>query len=763
MASAGSPAQAHARRAPRGRLSRRIYLAFLLAAAVPTALAGAVGIYLSVEALRVETLRNLQQEVGLRAEGIGRFFEQLHAELAYLSRSQPLTRFLAAQGGDADGEAYAARRALEQDFTNLAAWYPHIYQIRVLSAHGRERVRVDRREGGVEVVAEERLQDKSDRYYVIEAMQRGLTEAYVSLLDLNVEFGQVELPERPVIRIATQLGDGKAAPSGLLILNLHADLFLSQVQGIADARDGEAYLLDGSGYFLVRSPRGAAQGFSRQPVSLLAERYGEAALAGLIKGRGGIIQARHHILAQASIPLPGALPQAAGWSLAVAFPERRLLESVFKLSLLYAVLLSGLAAIALGGYALSRRLLGPMEALSRETESIAAGDFTHRVVISGQDEIADLGRRFNLMAQRLEGLYANLRGQKDQLAAQVKARTRELEQERAFLAAVVQESADAILVVDQVGAVTLANDAASVLLGYPPIPGHPLAASWPQWPDLAGQTNAAGRAQRRDLQVRERVLALALTPLRESGGLVVMARDVSDERRLQDERRELDRQLFQTEKMTTLGELAMGIAHEIGNPLAGMKAVTQAMQYEEDIPLGLLEGLRRLEREIDRLAAFLRSFHGFATPQTTRPQVCDLAALIDDLLFWIRKELKGRGIGLILNIEGLPPVMADPNALKQLLLNLVINAIHAMPKGGTLTLAASVQGGRMVIEVRDSGPGIPPEVLPQVFEPFYTTRADGTGLGLAVVRKIALAHDAHIEASNGPEGGARFVLDWPLA
>ncbi len=447
----------------------------------------------------------------------------------------------------------------------------------------------------------------------------------------------------------------------------------------------------------------------------------------------------------------------------MAFPEARLLAAVFDLRLLYAVLLTGLAVIAGGGYALSRRLLGPLDALSRETEAIAAGQFAHRVAIAGRDEVADLGRRFNLMAERLQALYRDLERQKGDLAALVRARTRELEQERAFLAAVVQESGDAILAVDATGSITLANAAASALLGYPPVPGHPLATSWPRWPEIAAQVGADGSPARRDLPVGERVLALALAPLGNTGGLVVIGRDVSEERRLQDERRELDRQLFQMEKMTTLGELAMGIAHEIGNPLAGMKAVAQAMQYEEDIPDGVVEGLARMEREIDRLAAFLRSFQGFAAPQATRPRACDLATLIDDLLFWVRKEMKGRGITLVVAFEQLPPIQADPSAFKQLLLNLIINAIHVIPEGGTLGVSAAVQGDRMLIEVRDSGPGIAPDVLPYVFEPFYTTRPNGTGLGLAVARQIALAHGAGIEAANRSGGGARFTLDWPLA
>jgi C4-dicarboxylate-specific signal transduction histidine kinase len=747
-----------------GQLSRKIYLAFLLVAAVPTAVAGAIGIYYSLQGLQRETLSNLEQEVGIRAQGIERFFQQLGAELAYFSGTHSLEQFRKAQLSAFPETLSQARRMLEQDFVRLATSYPHIYQVRLLNAAGQEMVRVDRRSETVSAVPQERLQDKSDRYYFTEAMKLAPGALYISPLDLNEEFGQVELPERPVIRVGIALGEGDQRE--LLIFNLYAELFLSQIQEMADARAGDALLLDQSGHFLARSHGGQETGFSRLPLSTLETRYGDKAVASLLGKANGTCTSQDYILSHAQVRLGAANGgwelNPLTWTLALAFPKQRLLQAVFHLSLLYAVLFAGLTAIAAGGYVLSRQLLGPMEALSRETEILAAGDFSHRLEIRGNDEIADLGRRFNIMAERLQQLYADLQGQKEHLAQEVKARTRDLEHERTFLAAVVQQSGDAILAVDAQGEITLANDAASSLLGYPPIPGHPLVASWPDFPvSTASQNNTT---QRIDLHTDEQVLALTLTPLQKSGGLVVVARDVSEERRLQDERRELDRQLFQMEKMTTLGELAMGIAHEIGNPLAGMKAVAQAMQYEEDIPQGLLEGLRRMEREIDRLSGFLRSFHGFAAPHRPQRRACDLKEILDDVLFWVRKEIKQRGIELSLSVDGVPPLLADPNGLKQLLLNLVINALYVMPNGGRLTIQASLQDDKhLLMKIRDTGPGIPEAVLARLFEPFFTTRAEGTGLGLTIARKIAADHAAALTVANLKSGGAQFSLVWPLA
>ena len=245
-----------------GGLSRRIYAAFLVAAVIPTALAGAIGVYLSLQALRGETLRNLNQEVTVRSQGIGRFFDQLSSELLYLANSRGLVDVLAAkQTRDAELLQLATTR-LERDYAALATLYPYIYKIRLLTADGNEWVRVDRKPEGVYVVPREALQSKGDRYYFRDAMEVNVGQIYVSPLDLNVEFGKIEKPERPVIRVATPVAAPNGGKVGVLIINLHADILLEQVQQMANARHGTAYLLDNQGHFVSRSAGGEPGAFS---------------------------------------------------------------------------------------------------------------------------------------------------------------------------------------------------------------------------------------------------------------------------------------------------------------------------------------------------------------------------------------------------------------------------------------------------------------------------------------------------------------------
>ncbi|MGB4361304.1 MAG: ATP-binding protein, partial [Rhodoferax sp.] len=738
--------------------------AFLLAAVIPTALAGAIGVYLSLQALKTETLRNLNQEVTVRSQGIGRFFDQLSAELLYLANARGLVDVVAAKHANNAWLLQTAVTRLERDYAALASLYPHIYQIRLIAADGQEWVRVDRKPDGVQVVPRNKLQSKGDRYYFRDAMAVKPGQIYVSPLDLNVEFGKVEKPERPVIRVATPVAGPGGGKAGVLIINLHADVLLEQVQQMATARQGTAYLFDAQKHYVSRSSSGATGAFSMEPMENLKQIFPKSIVDMLTDNGPSPNVDGGWIVAHASIDYaPHALAENSQgkWRIALAFPEKGLFFAVFSLYSLYAVLFVAMVVTALSGYALSRRLLRPLEDLSNETEAIASGDFSRRVNVMGNDEIAALGNKFNSMAGRLQASSETIQAHRDRLEEEVRARTRELEQERSSLEAVIEHTADGILAIDRDGVIQLLNPAATRLFNHRAVaPGTRMVSLWPQWPDIA-QDALTGQL-RCDVQLPDQVITLAVTPT--TVGFIVVARDVSHERVIQDERRELDRQMFQMEKLTTLGELAMGLAHEIGNPLAGMKAVAQAMQYEEELSPGMIEALKRLESEVDRLSGFLRSFHGFAAPQMILSEACDLGHILDDVLFWTRKDAKSRDISFVLTgISTLAPLRADPHQLKQVFLNLLINAVHALPAGGTVTIDASDDGKLAKIRIRDTGIGIEPAVLNRIFEPFFTTRREGTGLGLAIVRKIVLQHGGTIEVSSNPGHGTCFTLIWPLA
>ena len=764
-------------------LSSKIYFAFLVAAGVPVMVAGVVGIYSSLETLRQETLHHLDQEVRGRAAGMGHFFDQLASELLYLASSS-LLYDLANSAIRPDGKLpVVARKRLERDYAAFARAYPYIYQVRFLDSKGQEVVRVDRRDGQLVTITEHELQDKSDRYYVQEGLSHEAGQVYVSPLDLNVERGQAEKPERPVIRFATPIVDRKGEKRGLLIVNLHAAYILGQIQEMAGGRGGVAYLFDRSGFYLSRSAGATgAETFNMQSVESLTDFLPRPLLTRVVSGKAGTEMQGEWIFAYAPIAIGKTLADRSdssmAWSVALAFPRNQLFQAVLNLYLLYGVLALSLFIAAVSGYMLSRHLLRPLTMLGTETEEIARGNFSHRVEIRGDDEIADLGARFNLMTAELEQFYKALENRKGELEAEVQARTIDLERERSHLATIISNTADGIISTNTQGMIVLANNAARRYLidGIGILVERSIREFWPEWDEYTNRSSSFPGAGNFDFAMHGRTLSMGVAPVISGGhteGFIMVIRDVTEERHLQEDRRELDRQLFQMEKMATLGEVAMGLAHEIGNPLAGMKAVVQLL-LEDKLEEAQREYLMRVHNEINRLADFLRTFHGFAAPQEMDPMPCRLEQVLEDVMLWTRKEARTHKVTVSYApcCDSVPELWADPGQLKQVLLNLVINAIHAMPDGGNIEIGmcGGIQATsereavpRMRFCVRDTGAGIRPEVLSRIFDPFFTTRADGSGIGLAVVKKITVQHGADIQVESTPGHGTCFQLAWPIA
>jgi signal transduction histidine kinase len=234
------------------------------------------------------------------------------------------------------------------------------------------------------------------------------------------------------------------------------------------------------------------------------------------------------------------------------------------------------------------------------------------------------------------------------------------------------------------------------------------------------------------------------------------------------------RRLIQTEKLSAIGELSAKLAHEILNPLAGMKAAIQLMTREGEtaaVSQGVVEIASALDREITRVEGLVRRLINYSRPLAPRIEVVTVGALVHSALEAARGTLVAHTVLVRTHEEpGLPPVEVDPLLIAQVLVNLLTNAAQALaPSGGDVEISARsvvVLGRNEVsIEVADRGPGIAETVMPDLFKPFFTTKSDGHGLGLALSQNIVLEHGGRILARNLPSetgGGAVFEIQLPL-
>jgi signal transduction histidine kinase len=213
-------------------------------------------------------------------------------------------------------------------------------------------------------------------------------------------------------------------------------------------------------------------------------------------------------------------------------------------------------------------------------------------------------------------------------------------------------------------------------------------------------------------------------------------------------------QLVQSEKLASIGEMSAAVAHGLRNPLASLRAAAQLVRRHPDAPAAA-EHLNAIIEEVDRLDRRISHLLSFSRPAPYHPLRENVRRLVDGLLPAFGKLLQERGVELKLELPAaLPDVQVDPMQIEQALLEIVSNALDAMPRGGRLRITGSVladgaSGADQVsIEIADTGPGIPPQVLPSVWEPFFTTRQEGTGLGLAIAKRYVEQNNGRVEIAT---------------
>jgi signal transduction histidine kinase len=239
-----------------------------------------------------------------------------------------------------------------------------------------------------------------------------------------------------------------------------------------------------------------------------------------------------------------------------------------------------------------------------------------------------------------------------------------------------------------------------------------------------------------------------------------LARTIRRERQQQESLRE---ELRRTENLASLGRLLAGVAHEVRNPLAAMRSTVQLWQRLPDRARtpesmdAVVKSVDRLNDLVSRLLYFARSGHDARRP-------VDLNALVRDVLELTRAQADGQKVTVGAELDPkLPTLAGSAQALQQVVLNLTANALQAMPAGGRLECLTRwlPAQGQAELRVRDTGPGVPAEARARLFEPFFTTRPEGTGLGLALCREIVRQHGGSIELAEGSGPGAEFVVRLP--
>ncbi len=368
-----------------------------------------------------------------------------------------------------------------------------------------------------------------------------------------------------------------------------------------------------------------------------------------------------------------------------------------------------------------------------------------------------------------------------------------LARERSFLETLFNTIEDGVLVADEQGRIVYFNQAVTSLLGLQPgVEGEPVARFLPEldWQSLSHHDQAGGsHVLRREFEVsypRPRFLRLYAAPLdgeaKGSSGLALILHDAT-------EARQKTFEAIESERVQALTLLAASVAHEIGNPLnalhihlqlmerevkklrsgpSGSKLVSRSRTFGAEADTAEIAG--KLEQyldvakgEINRLDYIITQFLQAIRPVPPQLKPDSLNDVVEKTINLLRPELVNRGLNINTKlVRRLAAAPLDATQMQQVLVNLIKNAMQAMTKGGTLTLQTGENDDGVWVSVADTGGGIPQEQINRIFEPFYTTKKKGSGLGLMIVQRIVRAHNGRIELESHVGRGTTFRIWLPL-
>ncbi len=424
------------------------------------------------------------------------------------------------------------------------------------------------------------------------------------------------------------------------------------------------------------------------------------------------------------------------------------------------LIVTGIVLSSIASLLLSKRVSKPLERLLNGTILISEGNLDHRIGIHTNDEIGRLSRSFDQMVVRL----------KEQSVGIQKS------EERYRL--ITENVSDIIFSLDDEARIIFLNQRIESITGYnrdefigkkfldllTPESREKVNDTFQRIFSENVQSSCHMEISLTSKDGDEINFEVMLVKFLDTSGIVLyygVGRDVTERRKLQE-------QLIQSEKLSSLGEIISGVAHELNNPLTGIMGLSELLLMEPDINSEAKQELQKILNEARRTGKIVKNLLTFARKYPPEKMPCQINEIIENVLEIRFYDILVSHIEIVRNMDAeLPTTMADPHQLRQVFLNIVNNASDAMQmtdKKRVLRVSTAVKEDKIEIAFEDNGPGIPQNALSKIFDPFFTTKeaGKGTGLGLSVSHGIITEHGGSISAQSKEGEGTRFVIELPL-
>jgi PAS domain S-box-containing protein len=739
---------------PNRSLMARLVGSFLTVSLLTVGFVAMVAFSEARRALRAAVIDRLQAAAADREDELNRWVHRLRETLVFVASISELKRDAAVMAGSPSDskELGSARERLEALLGSASGSLGDLEELFLLSSPGGEViVSTDpRRVGDYRV---------NDLFY-----SRGKSETFIQNVYTSPVTG------RPALTIATPVMDDVGRTVAVLTAHLglaHVDRLVADRTGLGTS--GEAYLVGPSSDFVSSARFGRAE-YRRGVFSEGIDRA--------LSGDTGVGE----YLNYASVPVIGAYRWNPERELALvvemtqreAFaPARRLVTTILGIGLVSAlVLASGVFLIAL-------QIARPVLAITKAASAVSQGNFETVAPVMTDDEVGVLATAFNEMTQKLRRLYFDLNQQVD---ATTRAMV-DLEKSRTLLQAIIDNSTTLIAVTDREERFLLLNRSFERMLGVPQadalgktlrdfLPPNVAAAYLDAASTALFERRVAERELEMPLRDERRSFLLVCFPLRadeaEPYGVGAVATDLTEIRRAQEARERLEAQVQHTQRLESLGLMAGGIAHDFNNILTGVIGNTDLALQSVASGSSAHGHLERVISATKRAAELTGQMLAYAGTSSLRQETFDLNALLDEMTELVKASVPKK-IAFRDELLAQPALIrANRAQIGQLVMNLITNAAEAVGDGPGSVLVATrnrEDGGQdwVALTIRDTGRGMDAKTLARIFDPFYSTKGPGRGLGLAAVQGIVRSAGGELSVESAPGEGSTFEVVFPSA
>ena len=800
----------------------KLIIAFAGLSVIPVGLVGLHGVFSNANMMKQIAFENLTHDVRTIREKTANFLRGVESDLRLLQNSSFVQRFVTALERSSEP---AKERAIEQVASELLAFAGTkqiYYQILIIDDAGDELLRieslnVDDTLPSFHSTPVSDLRQGFESYYVL--LAEGLTKGEIAFTPAEVLHEGAE--RIPVIGFVMPLY-GSTGRKGLLIANIFAkDLFrVIETQRHLNLQ-GKIVLASSDGHYLYHSEKKKDWNkllASREDENLRHD-YSPSIVATLLSGQEGMIdEGIDEIISYGPLFSPRGSsfthqPRAFSNPFFVfeSLPKETVLGPVWTFSWTFAGFLVVFLITSVGlGLLATRQFTKPIAMLQQGAEVITNGNYGHRLQVKTHDEIEELAQQFNVMAGSLEAHEREILQHRTRLQEMVQDRTKELTEEKAKLQALLDNVPSAVVLLDHQFRIQAASAAFSGVTGrrFEDVRGQDCQSVFCRdgfcRECASRQAMLSGNTESHvdhtvDPAGAERYIEHVAIPMKDNGSINAVLEIITDVTK----RKQLEQRLLQAERLTAAGELSALIAHEFRNSLTSVKMILQLQHESRNLSSREMKSLDVALNSIYHMEGVVTELLNFARPSPMEFHPEQLSEVINDSITFIESHLrKNIHIEKFLR-EPLPPIELDAPHFKEAMINILLNAAQAIESkpsmnrkeivsvhAQTTTLGKELRDftlrdtivdnqngdegrtGReitlkkgtrcILVEISDTGPGIPRTIVNRVFDPFFTTKSNGTGLGLPMVKQTVNAHGGVVTVHRRKGDPATFRIYLPL-